>query len=98
MTETVVRPDTPLPDRALPGPAETRLFRLSIVLKLAFWIALIAVLGKALWSKATGGELANPAMLIGIVFGLAILQLGAMMVWWRVRSARRKAERGAGAA
>lgn len=74
----------------LPGPAETRLFRLSIVLKLAFWVALAAVLGKVLWTEAMGGAHADPMMLGGIVLGLALLQFGAMAAWWRVRSARRK--------
>lgn len=70
------------------NPLEHNLFRLCIVLKIAFWAALMAMLLKGMWATATGRELADPTTLVLIVGALAGLQAGVGVAWWRVRRAR----------
>ena len=71
------------------GPLESRLFRLCLLLQLAFWAALIAMLARLLWATATGGALPDPLLLAAIVGALVGLQMLVWFAWWRVRRARR---------
>jgi len=72
------------------GPLESRLFRLCLLLQLAFWAVLIAMLARMLWATATGGALPDPAMLASIVAAMVALQLLAGFAWWRVRRHRQR--------
>lgn len=67
-------------------PMEDRLFRLCIVLKVAFWLTLLAVLARVLWATAMGSHPGDPVLLIGSVAGMAMLQFAAAGLWWRARS------------
>jgi hypothetical protein len=70
------------------SPLERSLFRLIIILKVAFWAALLAMLVKGIWATAIGNELADPRTLLWIVVALGLLQLGTFAAWWRLRRAR----------
>jgi hypothetical protein len=70
------------------SPLERRLFWLCIVLKVAFWATLGAMLVKGIWATAAGREPPAASTLFAIVAALLAAQIAAWLAWWLARRAR----------